>query len=62
MYVISGSTAEIKKRYGMIYVDLNSDGSGTLERYKKKSYEWYRRVIESNGENLEIDPEKPIVL
>ena len=58
----SCSTAEIKKRYGMIYVDLNSDGSGTLERYKKKSYEWYRRVIESNGENLEIDPEKPIVL
>ena len=46
----------------MIYVDLNSDGSGTLKRYKKKSYEWYRRVIESNGENLEIDPEKPIVL
>ena len=60
--LISCSTAEIKKRYGMIYVDLNSDGSGTLERYKKKSYEWYRRVIESNGENLEIDPEKPIVL
>ena len=60
--LISCSTAEIKKRYGMIYVDLNSDGSGTLERYKKKSYEWYRRVIESNGENLELDPEKPIVL
>ena len=60
--LISCSTAEIKKRYGMFYVDLNSDGSGTLERYKKKSYEWYRRVIESNGENLELDPEKPIVL
>ena len=60
--LISCSTAEIKKRYGMIYVDLNSDGSGTLERYKKKSYEWYRRVIESNGESLEPDPDKPIVL
>ena len=60
--LISCSTAEIKKRYGMIYVDLNSDGSGTLARYKKKSYEWYRRVIVSNGESLEPDPDKPIVL
>ena len=40
----------------------NDDGTGTLERYKKKSYEWYRRVIESNGESLEPDPDKPIVL
>ena len=35
---------------GMIYVDLYSDGSGTLERYKKKSFDWYKKVIESNGE------------
>ena len=60
--LISCSTAEIKKRYGMIYVDLNSDGSGTMKRYKKKSYEWYRRVIASNGESLEPDPAKPITL
>ena len=33
----------------MIYVDLNSDGSGTLERYKKKSYEWYRRVMNTTA-------------
>lgn len=47
--LISCSTAEIEKRYGMIYVDLNSDGSGTLQRYRKKSFDWYRQVIASNG-------------
>ncbi len=51
--LISCSTAEIDKRYGMIYVDLQSDGSGTLERYKKKSFNWYKQVIESNGSNLD---------
>ncbi len=51
--LISCSTAEIDKRYGMIYVDLNSDGSGTYDRYKKKSFYWYKQVIESNGEKLD---------
>ncbi len=51
--LISCSTAEIDKRYGMIYVDLQSDGSGTLERYKKKSFYWYKQVIESNGSKLD---------
>ncbi len=50
--LISCSTAEIDKRYGFIYVDLYSDGSGTLERYKKKSFDWYKKVIASNGEIL----------
>ena len=49
---VSASTAEIKKRYGFIYVDLNSDGTGTLERYKKKSFDWYKDIIASNGETL----------
>lgn len=49
--LISCSTAEIDKRYGMIYVDLNSDGSGTMKRYRKKSFDWYKAVISSNGEN-----------
>lgn len=53
--LISCSTAEIKKRYGMIYVDLNSDGSGSLQRYKKKSFYWYKDVISSNGESLYED-------
>lgn len=50
--LVSASTAELVKRYGFIYVDRNDDGSGTLNRYKKKSFEWYKEVISSNGENL----------
>lgn len=50
--VVSMSTGEMSKRYGMIYVDRNDDGSGTLERYKKKSFYWYKDVIASNGDLL----------
>lgn len=50
--LVSASTAELKKRYGLIYVDRNDDGSGTLERYKKKSFYWYKKVIASNGKSL----------
>lgn len=50
--LVSASTAELKKRYGFIYVDRNDDGTGTLARYKKRSFDWYREVISSNGENL----------
>ncbi len=50
--LVSASTAELKKRYGFIYVDRNDDGSGSLERYKKKSFGWYRDVIRTNGECL----------
>lgn len=50
--LVSASTAQLKKRYGFIYVDRNDDGTGTLNRYKKKSYDWYKKVIASNGRNL----------
>ena len=50
--LVSASTAQMSKRYGFIYVDRNDDGSGTLNRYKKKSFYWYKDVIESNGEKL----------
>ena len=50
--LVSASTAEMKKRYGFIYVDRNNDGSGTLERYKKKSFHWYKEVISTNGGSL----------
>lgn len=50
--VVSASTAELKKRYGYIYVDRNDDGTGTLNRYRKKSFYWYKEVIASNGESL----------
>lgn len=50
--LISASTGEMRKRYGFIYVDKHDDGSGTLQRLRKKSFFWYQRVIASNGENL----------
>ena len=50
--LISASTGEMKKRYGFIYVDKDNEGNGTLERRRKKSFYWYKKVIESNGEIL----------
>ena len=50
--IVSASTGELKKRYGFIYVDKDDNGNGTLERRRKKSFYWYKKVIESNGEIL----------
>ncbi|QSN68975.1 6-phospho-beta-glucosidase [Mammaliicoccus sciuri] len=47
--LVSASTGEMSKRYGMIYVDKDDAGSGTLERRKKKSFDWYKKVIQQNG-------------
>lgn len=51
--LVSASTAEMKKRYGFIYVDKDNEGKGTLRRLKKKSFYWYKNVIASNGEVLD---------
>ena len=51
--LVSASTGEMRKRYGMIYVDMDDEGKGTLNRYKKDSFYWYKKCIESNGEDLE---------
>lgn len=50
--LVSASTGEMKKRYGFIYVDKDDEGNGTLKRTPKKSFYWYKKVIESNGEIL----------
>lgn len=50
--LISAGTGEMKKRYGFVYVDKQEDGSGTLDRIKKKSFYWYQNVIKTNGEEL----------
>lgn len=50
--IVSNGIAEMKKRYGFIYVDRHNDGSGSMTRYKKKSFSWYREVIESQGATL----------
>ena len=50
--IVSASTGEMSKRYGFIYVDKDDSGNGSLKRYKKKSFYWYKKVIESNGDIL----------
>lgn len=50
--VVSASTGEYDKRYGLIYVDMNNDGKGTFKRIKKKSFYWYKNLIKTT-ENLE---------
>jgi 6-phospho-beta-glucosidase len=50
--LISAGTSQMSKRYGFIYVDQDDDGNGTLNRSRKDSFYWYKKVIESNGEDL----------
>ena len=50
--LVSAGTGEMKKRYGFIYVDRDNYGNGTLKRSKKKSFEWYKKVIATNGADL----------
>ena len=47
--LVSESTKQMSKRYGFIYVDADDLGNGTYKRYKKKSFDWYKHVIETNG-------------
>ena len=50
--LVSAGTGEMEKRYGFIYVDKDNQGNGTLERKRKDSFYWYKKVIESNGREL----------
>ncbi|PAD37334.1 6-phospho-beta-glucosidase [Terribacillus sp. 7520-G] len=50
--LVSASTGEMKKRYGYIYVDKDNGGNGSLKRIKKSSFDWYKKVIETNGASL----------
>ena len=51
--LVSVSTGEMKKRYGFVYVDADDEGNGTFKRYRKDSFYWYKKVIETNGTELE---------
>ena len=51
--LVSASTGQMKKRYGYIYVDADDLGQGSYQRYKKDSFEWYKKVIATNGEDLD---------
>ena len=50
--LVSNSTNQMSKRYGFIYVDVDDYNRGSYKRIKKKSYDWYKKVIETNGESL----------
>ncbi|OTO77386.1 MULTISPECIES: glycoside hydrolase family 1 protein [unclassified Enterococcus] len=50
--LISASTGQMSKRYGFIYVDCDDEGNGNLNRYKKKSFDWYKELIRSNGNSI----------
>lgn len=50
--VVSASTGEVKKRYGLIFVDKYDDGTGDMSRKRKDSFYWYQKVIKTNGEEL----------
>lgn len=52
--IVSAGTGEMRKRYGFIYVDRHNDGSGSFERIKKNSFDYYKQIIQSNGGNLDI--------
>lgn len=51
--LVSASTGEMAKRYGFVYVEKYDDGTGTLARRKKKSFDWYKKVIATNGEDIQ---------
>lgn len=51
--LVSAGTGEMRKRYGFVYVDRDDGGAGTFERRRKDSFYWYKKVIASNGEDLE---------
>ncbi len=51
--LISAGTGEMKKRYGYVYVDRDDHGNGSLKRYRKDSFYWYKKVIATNGEDLD---------
>ncbi|MEK6472259.1 6-phospho-beta-glucosidase BglA [Bacillus safensis] len=50
--IVSFTTGEMKKRYGMIYVDRENEGNGSMKRLKKDSFTWYQNVIATNGEEV----------
>ena len=52
--IISASTGEMEKRYGFIYVDRDNEGKGSLNRIRKDSFFWYKRVISTQGEECQI--------
>lgn len=53
--LVSFTTGEMKKRYGLIYVDRDNAGNGSGARSKKRSFDWYKNVIATNGDCIGKD-------
>ena len=51
--IVSASTGEMDKRYGFVFVNKNNAGEGDMSRSRKKSFYWYKKVIETNGADLD---------
>ena len=51
--LISASNNQMSKRYGFIYVDQDDLGNGTLARSRKDSFYWYKKVIATNGADMD---------
>ena len=51
--LVSAGTGQMDKKYGFIYVDMDDEGNGDLHRSRKDSFYWYKKVIASNGEDLD---------
>jgi len=49
---IVSSSSGFSKRYGLVYVDRDELDAKQLRRIRKDSFETYRRIIASNGEDL----------
>ena len=51
--LVSASTGETAKRYGFVHVDKYDDGTGDFSRRRKDPFYWYKKVIESHGNDLD---------
>lgn len=51
--LVSAGTGEMRKRYGFVYVDRDDEGKGDMKRYRKDSFYWYKKVIETQGKDLD---------
>ena len=52
--LVSNGSGQMSKRYGFIYVDRNDAGEGTMKRYRKDSFYYYKKLIASNGRDLDL--------
>lgn len=49
---IPSSQGDVEKRYGVVYVNRGNHDLRDMKRVPKKSYQWMKKIIQSNGEEL----------